>query len=87
MEIAELTPVRRIMKEFDLDPALALMVLLNALGDDHLGVVAMLDRDPLDDEPVTTLEHVLAVIKDEGDRNGMGEQNGTTLLQPIRLRV
>ena len=38
IELPELTMVRRGLKDRRLDPALALAVLLKALGDDHLAM-------------------------------------------------
>jgi hypothetical protein len=72
MEIAELTVMRRILKQYDLDAETALAVLLKTLGDDHLRVLATTDCDPFRDyhEPVSTLEAVHQVMCDEGNGNG-----------------
>ncbi|HEX3357107.1 MAG TPA: hypothetical protein VHS31_09065 [Tepidisphaeraceae bacterium] len=71
MEIPELTLVRRTLKQFNLDPALALAVLLKGLGDDHLAVIATIDWDrDEDNQPDTTLEAVIQILKREGERNG-----------------
>jgi hypothetical protein len=69
MDIPELTMVRRILKEFSLDPALALAVLLKSLGDDHLEIIATIDWERDEDEPDTTLEAVIKIIRSEGERN------------------